>query len=188
MSTPCHPIRAHQRDASPRSAPRHNWASARRKQPRCLQLCWRLKIFAHLFPTGQVPSSQAGLLPPGCSCTPSARCSWCAAVQRFSPFYVERLDVVIISLNHPKRMLCPVFQMRALEFNSCYSAIITHFMGYLVTMGRALVIRFGLLLLLYFKDFSAKHFLSALKIVYFSICFCQREPKFTVVMEHRSPN
>lgn len=61
-------------------------------------------------------------------------------------------------------------------------------MGYLVTMGRALVIRFGLLLLLYFKDLSAKQFLSALKIVYFSICFCQREPRFRVVMKHRSPN
>lgn len=47
-------------------------------------------------------------------------------------------------------------------------------MEYLVTMARALVIRFGLLLLLYFKDLSAKHFLSALKIVYFSICSLQR--------------
>lgn len=47
-------------------------------------------------------------------------------------------------------------------------------MEYLVTTARALVIRFGLLLLLYFKDLSAKHFLSALKIVYFSICSLQR--------------
>ena len=62
----------------------------------------------------------------------------------------------------------------ALEFNSCYSAIITHFTEYLVTMARALVIRFGLRLLLYFKDLSAKGFPSALKIVYFSICSLQR--------------
>lgn len=62
----------------------------------------------------------------------------------------------------------------ALEFNSCYSAVITHFMEYLVTMARALVIRFGLLLLLYFKDLSAKRFLSGLKIVYFSICSLKR--------------
>lgn len=37
-------------------------------------------------------------------------------------------------------------------------------------MARALVIRLGLLLLLYSKDLSVKHQLSALKIVCFSIC------------------
>lgn len=62
----------------------------------------------------------------------------------------------------------------ALEFNSCYSAIITHSMNYLVTMARAPVIRFGLLLLLYFKDLSARRFRCALKIGYFSICSLQR--------------
>lgn len=36
-------------------------------------------------------------------------------------------------------------------------------------MARALVIRLGLLLL-YFKDLSDKHLLSALKIVFFSFC------------------
>lgn len=58
----------------------------------------------------------------------------------------------------------------ALEFNSCYSAVITLFMEYLVTMAGAPVIRLGLLLLLYFKDLSVKHLLPALKIVCFSTC------------------
>lgn len=58
----------------------------------------------------------------------------------------------------------------ALEFNSCYSAVITLFMEYLVTMAGAPVIRLGLLLLLYFKDLSVKHLLPALKIACFSTC------------------
>lgn len=113
MSPPCHPFRAHQCDVPPplSSAPQF---STRRKQTRRSQLCLRLKIFTHLFFPRQVCSSQAGLLPQGCACTPGTRCSLYAA---------ERWGVVMILLNHPKRALSYVSDAKcALEFNCCYSA------------------------------------------------------------------
>lgn len=131
--------------------------------PRAKNICLSL-------PPRQVRSSWAGLLPQGCALL-VARCS-----SALLPFLHGALGCCDYFSESPKEdaLSCVSDAKCALEFDSCYSAIITHFMEYLVTTARALVIRFGLLLLLYFKDLSAKHFLSALKIVYFSICSLQR--------------
>lgn len=135
---------------------------------RCSQLCCRLKIFALLSPT------QAGVLSLGS--TDPIRMRLCCSSHTSVLLPSLHLGCCDDFSESPKEdALSRVPDANcAVEFNSCYSAIITHSMNYLVTMARAPVIRFGLLLLLYFKDLSAQRFLCSLKIGYFSICSLQR--------------
>jgi len=137
--------------------------------PQAKNICWSL-------PLGQVCSPWAGLLPRG----------WHSEARR--TLLMARCSSALLPFPHGALGCCHYFSESpkedalsrvsvakcALEFNSCYSAVITHFMEYLVTVARASLIRFGLLLLLYFKDLSAKHFLSALKIVCFSVFSLRR--------------
>lgn len=135
----------------------------------------RAKNICSSLPPRQVRSSWAGLL---CGDALARQPHAARGTPRFgaSPFLRGALGCCDCFSEPPKEdaLSCVSDAKCALEFNSCYSAIITHFVEYLVTMAGALVIRFGLLLLLSFKDLSAKHFLPSLRIAYFSIFSPQR--------------
>lgn len=167
MSSPCHLLHAHQRDAPPCSALLHDSASTRRKQTRCSQLCHGLKIFAPLFPPGRCHHPGQGCSHRDGTHTLGAGCSWHAVVRSFPLVYEECLGVVIISLNHPKRMLCPVFQKQNVPWNSIV-AIVPSLRILRSTYSSCYWV--WTLSFAFFKVSSTKVFLSASKIVYFSIC------------------